>query len=287
MAVYERTYKRYAGGLTAAWSRFLVLPRYAFQDVFRSKLFVAFFALSFVAPLMFGALIYVRHNAGFLEAFPDFDLDQIMPIDALYFSRLMKTQFWFGFCLAIFIGPGLVSRDLANNGLPLYLSRPFSRAEYVLGKFSVLALLISAITWGAGLTLFLLQSNLAGLGWMKENLRIGTAIFVGSWVWIAMFSLLALALSAWVKWRPVAGFMMLLVFLTGSFFHVMINGLFRVEWGGLVNLGSVAYAVFEGLMGLERRGGTPVAGAWVSAMLFTACCLFLLHRKVRAYEVVR
>jgi hypothetical protein len=35
--------------------------------------------------------------------------------------------------LAAFIGPGLISPDLHNNALSLYLARPFSRAEYVLG----------------------------------------------------------------------------------------------------------------------------------------------------------
>ena len=34
MAVYERTYRPYPGELTQQRWRFLVLPRYAFQDVF-------------------------------------------------------------------------------------------------------------------------------------------------------------------------------------------------------------------------------------------------------------
>src|SRR2546427_655131 len=45
MAVYEHTYKRYAGPLTLEWRRFLIIPRYAFRDVFKSKLFTAFFVL--------------------------------------------------------------------------------------------------------------------------------------------------------------------------------------------------------------------------------------------------
>ena len=51
-----------------------------------------------------------------------------------------------------------MSPDLRNNGLPLYLSRPFSRTEYVLGKMSVLLILLSAITWVPGLLLFLFQA---------------------------------------------------------------------------------------------------------------------------------
>ena len=58
----------------------------------------------------------------------------------------MGIQSTLAFFIAAFAGPGLISPDLTNGALPLYLSRPFSRAEYTLGKFSVLALLISAIT---------------------------------------------------------------------------------------------------------------------------------------------
>ena len=35
MAVYEHTYKEYAGELTPEWSRFLIIPRHAYKDVFR------------------------------------------------------------------------------------------------------------------------------------------------------------------------------------------------------------------------------------------------------------
>ena len=43
MAVYEHTYRPYAGEVTPLWSRFLILPRHALQGVFQSKFFIAFF----------------------------------------------------------------------------------------------------------------------------------------------------------------------------------------------------------------------------------------------------
>jgi len=216
MAVYERTYKRYVGEMTPQWARFLVLPRYVFKDVFKSKLFLICFIASFIFPLLNGGMIYLRHNAAFLEAFPDLRLDEFLAIDAGFFRRLLNVQLPLAFVLALFVGPGLVSRDLANNGLPLYLSRPFSRAEYVLGKLSVLAVLLSAMTWVSGWALFALQTNYAGWSWMVANAELAVAMFVGSWVWIALVSLMGLAMSAWVRWRPVAAFMMLLVLLAAA-----------------------------------------------------------------------
>ena len=65
----------------------------------------------------------------------------------------MSRAAWRSF-LTAFVGPGLVSPDLANSALPLYFCRPFSRAEYVLGKCAVSVQLLSLITWVPGLILF-------------------------------------------------------------------------------------------------------------------------------------
>jgi hypothetical protein len=62
MAVYEHTYKLYTGKLTPEWSRFLIIPRHAFRDVFASKIFLGFFVLCFVCPLVMAILIYFTTN---------------------------------------------------------------------------------------------------------------------------------------------------------------------------------------------------------------------------------
>ncbi len=289
MAVYERTYKRYAGALTPQWTRLFVLPRYAFKEVFQSKLFLVFFVFSLLPPLSQAVRIYLYHNATqIFAAVPELAeaFGQFLAIDAEFFATLMGIQCGFAFFAALFVGPGLVSRDLANNGLPLYLSRPISRAEYVLGKFAVLGILLSLITWIPGFFLYVLQSGYAGLGWGFENLRIAASMFVGSWAWIATVSFLALALSAWVKWRPVAGFLMFVVFLGGGFVGLMVNALFRTDWGNLVNLGAVIGRIWEGLFDLPPDFDLPLWAAWASLAAFVGACLYMLHRKIRAYEVV-
>ena len=77
----------------------------------------------------------------------------------------MSLQNGFAFFVTLLVGPPLVSRDLRNNALPLYLCRPFSRTEYVLGKMSVLLILLSAMTWVPQLLLFPFQSYLEGAQW--------------------------------------------------------------------------------------------------------------------------
>src|SRR6266436_4325035 len=200
MAVYERSYDEFRGQLTPQWSRFLILPRYAFQSVFRSKLFITFFAICFVYPLIAAILIYLHHNT-FAIATMKLNVAELLPIDASFFKTYMIVQGVSAFFLTVLVGPALVSRDLTNNALPLYLSRPFSRAEYVLGKMSVLVILLSLITWVPGLILFIIHSSLMGRTWFVDNAWIAWAIFASAIIWILIIALLALALSAWIKWR--------------------------------------------------------------------------------------
>src|SRR5437899_5662546 len=178
MAVLERSYKRYQGTLAPEWSRFLIIPRHAFRDVFRSKLFTGFFALSFIWPLICAILIYLHHNVNAL-AIMKLNVADVLPIDAFFFQVFVEVQGTIGFFLAMLVGPQQVSRDLTNNALPLYLCRPFSRSEYVVGKMSIVIILLSAMTWVPTLLLFLFQSYLEGWSWFSENIWIVIAVFFG------------------------------------------------------------------------------------------------------------
>ncbi len=68
MAVYKRTYKGYAGGYTARWSRFLILPRYSYQRLFQSKFLMLFRIACLIYPLGLLGFIYLAHNLSFLKA---------------------------------------------------------------------------------------------------------------------------------------------------------------------------------------------------------------------------
>ena len=87
MAVIERTYKRYTGVTSPEWSRFLIIPRHAFRDVFRSKIFTGIFLLSFVWPLVCAILIYLHHNANVLAMW-QINVRDLLPIDAAFFQYL-------------------------------------------------------------------------------------------------------------------------------------------------------------------------------------------------------
>ena len=306
MAVYEQTYKRYAGPLTPEWSRFLIIPRHALRGTFNSKLFVAFFAICFIPLLIEAILIYLRHNVGALAALT-INVRELIPVDAFFFQVFVNIQNSFAFLLALLIGPPLVSRDLRNNALPLYLCRPFSRTEYVIGKMSVLLILLSLVTWVPQLLLFFFQSYLEGFAWFRANAWIASSIVIASLFWIMLLALLTQTISALVKWRVVASGALVALFLIPSAFGLFINEIFNTLWGNIISLIAIISNVTAGLFGtFERvsevrqvRGfeGTivrevvlmepPLWISWTVLFILCAICLALLSWRVKAYEVVK
>ncbi len=285
MAIYRRNYTSYDGPLTPEWSRFLVLFRYSRRSLFRSKLQTTLFVLCFFYPLLCLGGIYAANNLSFLEKFGG--NSRIIRIDNAFFFYFLNVQGVLAFVLTAFTGPGLISPDLANGALPLYFCRPFSRAEYVAGKAAVLAILLSQITWIPGLILFAVQSSLAGPAWAWKHLWLAGSIFLSSVMWIAVLSLLAMALSAWVKWRVVAGALLLGVMFFGAGFAQAINGVMRTQSGHFIDIVYLMTTVWSSMFRLSSGRAISSAEAWVALLGYCGICLALLVRKVRAFEVIR
>lgn len=285
MAVYRRTYSSYTGALTPAWSRWFVLFRYARRNLFRSKFLTAFFVACFFYPVLCLAAIYLAHNLAFLEQIGA--PSGLLVIDNKFFFYFMNVQGWLAFVLTAFAGPGLISGDLANGALPLYFCRPFSRSEYVLGKASVLGILLSQITWVPGIILFVIQATLAGPSWAWDHLWIAGSLIVSSLIWISILSLLAMALSAWVKWRIVAGALLLAMLFFGAGFAQAINAVLRIDSGHLVNIAYLMTTIWNSLFQIDAERAIPAVEAAIALLVYCGISLGLLMRKVRAYEVIR
>jgi ABC-2 type transport system permease protein len=285
MAVYKRSYRAYTGRLTPAWSRFYVLTRYALRSLFRSKVLTAVFVLCLFGPLICAIGIYLNHNSSVL-ALLHARAKHIIDVNGKFFLGFLGMQGGLAFFLTAFLGPNTIAPDLANGALPLYFCRPFSRTEYVLGKLCALLYLLSLITWVPGLILFGIEANLSGAAWMWENISLATGVFLGSMIWILMISLIAMALSAWVKWRIAAGALVLGVMFFLSGFGAAVNAVLRSNIGYYINPGALMTRVSAQLFGMDSPIEISAFSAWVGLLVMCGICLALLAKKVRAYEVV-
>ena len=87
--------------------------------------------------------------------------------------------------------------------------------------------ILSPVTWIPGLLLFGMQVGMAGGTWFSENWKLGVGLLVGLLIWILLVSLVAMTSSAYVKWRVVAGALVLGVFFVLAGAAEMTNAVLR------------------------------------------------------------
>ena len=215
MAVYERSYRRYTGALTPTWSRFLILPRYAYEMSSRASCSWSSSRSASLMPFVGLLLIYLHHNLSALELPGPAaeELKTFLPIDTSFF-----------FSGHVVPGRAVVPARAPRRAGP-GLARPAQQRPAALPVAAVLAHRVRAgqdvgaadpalgdhLDPGPAALPLPGATSKAGLA-RRATCGSRCAIFVGSWVWILFLSLLALAVSAWVKWKPVARIALIVIF---------------------------------------------------------------------------
>ena len=172
--------------------------------------------------------------------------------------------------LALFVGPSLVSPDLANGALPLYLCRGrLARASTCWASSRVLAAPSLGDHLGARLLLVRLQASLGGGGLARRDTLADRRSRSSSAPGLDPRSSrsLALAISAWVSWRPLAPRALFGVFISAGFGGA-INEMLDTRVGQLLNLGDAGGDDLgralrrDRLVGRATPRGAPVAACW-------------------------
>src|SRR5712671_5591832 len=145
---------------TVAWRRVLAIARNAFREAVRDR--VLYNLVVFVLLLIAGAIFLGEISAG----------QEAKIIVDLGLSAILL----FGVFIAIFVGVGLVYKEIERRTLYAILSKPIGRGEFLLGKYLglCLTLLVNVAIMGLGLSLALIYvpRGLDSLG-----VRIWPAIF--------------------------------------------------------------------------------------------------------------
>jgi ABC-type transport system involved in multi-copper enzyme maturation permease subunit len=289
LSIYKHEYRAYAGRLTSPWARLGVIVRYALAEAWSSRVTAVLLTLSMLPVIVYLVGIYLANNP--MIRMLIMRGKSMIEIDPAYFLKVLQTQCWLALVMTAWIAPRLVSFEIADNALPILLSHPISRFSYVLGKFTALFACLSLVTWVPCLLLFAYQGYASPRPWIFANLHIAGGLLAGSVLWIALLSLLGLALSSWLKWRVVA---------TGAIFAVMfipagvggiITGVLRTKWGFLLNMPVMMSQLWQQLLDVPQtmRADRQLPGASILTVLLLMCgiCVLMLNARIRAREVVR
>lgn len=292
MSVNKRTYRPYTGPLTSQQTRFAVLMRYAFLDAWASRVTVVLSVLCLVPTLISLVSLYVMNNDVVRALLNYGRITSAIAVNERFFYVSLQVQCWCALVLTAWIGPKLLSIDIANGALPIILSHPISRVEYVLAKAAVLAGFLSAVTWVPGLFLFTFQVYVSPQRWAASHWFIAFGMLAGALLWIALLALISLAASAWVKWRIVATGMVFAAIFVPAGVGEVFNSVMRTDWGHIVNIPFMMSTIWRRLLHLNSPSYyvSHEIPSWAILVALGAICIgcvAALNARVRAREVVR
>jgi hypothetical protein len=94
-------------------------------------------------------------------------------------------------------------------------------------------------------------------------------------------------MSAWVKWKVVAGTLIFVVFFLAAGFAQAVSATLHTDLGHVLNLFEVSNTIWHWLFRETGGGRLPVGLAWAALAGFCAVFYLLLNRKLRAFHVER
>ena len=281
MPIYDQGYRPYEARRPLRTLRFWPITREALRLLLARRAYLGLLIVSWL-PLVARA-IHLFAVTRFAEA------QRVLPFDERTFGDFLNQQIGFALIITIFGGAGLIANDLRTGAILVYLSRPLTRRDYVLGKLGVLLALNLSVTLAPALLLYSIALSLASEEFLKLKLAwIAPAIVVQSIVVSLVLSLVALAISSLSKNARVAGlaFVGLLVGLEVA--HGVLRGIYHRPESALLSLQADLRAIGGALFGnTEHWLRFPWPYAALVLIAVAIACLATLRARVRAVEIVR
>ena len=278
MPIYDQSYRPYRGTLSSHTWRWRTIAKAGLQHHLSRRLFLIFLFITYIHPIVRGVFIWGTHQ---LNSSP-FEM-----VDAQFFRNTLLGQGLFLLLVCIWIGAPLIAQDLRTNAIQLYLSRPLTRTDYVLGKFAIIAGLGSLLLPVPALLLYLMElglssdtSFLSAYFWLPLSILGYSAVVVGG------AGLVVLAVSSLTRSGRYAG----LLFFAIVFFSQAGSGLLQLMTGErafvVLSLTSLVDQVGALFFGGPTESGVHTVPALLMYSLLVALSLYILRRRVKAVEIV-
>lgn len=125
---------------------------------------------------------------------------------ATIFFQALDGQKFFFFLIALIVGAGTIAADNRANALLVYLSKPITKGDYLLGKWMSVFLAITTAALGPALLLYLYcVLSFSGDGFLRKEPWLILQIIGATLVPGAIHASLIVGLSAWSKTPRLAG----------------------------------------------------------------------------------
>jgi ABC-2 type transport system permease protein len=202
------------------------------------------------------------------------------------FRDFLSQQRLFVF-LVIIMQSGLIADDRRTNALQLYLSKPLTRVEYVLGKLVPPLAFVLGVTLLPGLLLLMLQIVFAGsLTFVSANLFLVPAIVLFSLIQGLLSAFAIVALSSLSKSRRFVAIMYAgIVFFTAAMYQVL-RGITTSRRWAVISPGEMLDVIANVIFRSKAEPAVPVYVAVLAIAVIIGLAMLVLERRIRAVEVV-
>ncbi len=280
MPIYDQGYRRYEARSPLHQVRFWPITREALRLILMKRAFLGLLAVSFLPFVIRVGQIYI------VTRFPE--AGRILPIDGRLFGDFLNQQIGFTILLSIFGASGLIANDLRTGAILVYLSRPLTQRDYIVGKLLVPLALNLAVTLVPGLVLYAAGLALAPELYLKWELAwIAPAIVAHAVVVSLVVSLLALAISSLSRSARVAGLGFFGLVAGLEMVRLVLQNGFNRKEAVLLSLQADLQALGVALFGVVDRQ-LDIWWGWPLLVLavVSLACLAILRSRVRAVEIV-
>jgi ABC-2 type transport system permease protein len=241
MPIFDQGYQHWKGKLSGHAWRWLTIARRGVRTQLKGRILRL---LLLVAWLPAVALVIVLALWGLFEQGTEGVLgivQSILPpgiaadphvyrraVWTLCYSFFFRFETFFIMLLVLTAGPGLISRDLRFNALPLYFSRPLTRRDYFLGKLGVIAALVAAVAVEPAVAAYLLGVAFSlDLSVVRDTWRLLPASIVYGLVVVLSAGTAMLALSSLSRRSLYVGIAWVGLWLVGSTMEGVLEGIHR------------------------------------------------------------
>lgn len=284
MPVYEQVYRKYEAREALRTARFWPITREALRLLLSRRAFLALIVLAWLPFL--GFLIYVWALTQFGQVAEG--MTSALPKGGAVFAQFFKWQMLFGLLLTTFGGAGLVANDLRTGAILVYLSRPLTRRDYVIGKLSVLLAINLFVTLVPGLLLYGVALALAPAQFLKLDLAwLGPAVALHAVVLSLSLSLPALAVSSLSRSARVAGLGFFGLLMGLEMIQSIVGAIGRWPATILLSIQACVNTLGDALLGAPREASVPSVYPALVLVAVGLGSLAVLRSRVRAVEIVR
>jgi ABC-type transport system involved in multi-copper enzyme maturation permease subunit len=281
--IYDQSYAHWEGRLESRLFRWLPITLNEIKLAFRSKVFLVVFCLACAPFVVRLGMVYLYNMVPQLAEEPDFAA--IAQVDGRFFYNfLVLNQLLSVVAMCLFVGCGLIAKDLKARALEIYFSKPITQLDYVAGKLATMFFFIFCMTLFPGVLLFVSDFLLreGGTFFSKAKLLIGMTL--SSCAITLTVSLIVLAASSLCKSTRNAAILWIGFHLVLLITAQILREIFRIRVFELIDIHKLLGWVCQELLRVDEGYLVHWAFPVFYLLLLNVLAGWILLRRIQAVE---